>query len=123
MSVTLGTVLHTYKHAYPSAGSILTNFHLNIFFTAQKLTKLYKYMSSSLGSKLKFKPHNGGDHFWEKEKQTPAWCSVDLSSWQEQIIQSKGWVSIDRGVVAALPSTTPRPVHKSSTDDSGPPLC
>ena len=47
----------------------------------------------------------------------------DLSSWQEQIIQSKGWVSIDRSVVAALPSTTPRPVHKSSTDDLGPPLC
>ena len=33
---------------------------------------------------------------------------------------SKGWVSIDRSVVAALPSTTPRPVHKSSTDDLGP---
>jgi len=26
-------------------------------------------------------------------------------------------------VVAALPSTTPRPVHKSSTDDLGPPPC
>ena len=40
-----------------------------------------------------------------------------------QIIQSKGWVSIDRSMVAALPSTTPRPAHKSSTDDLGPPLC
>ena len=26
-------------------------------------------------------------------------------------------------MVAALPSTTPRPVHKSSTDDLGPPPC
>ena len=26
-------------------------------------------------------------------------------------------------MVAALPSTTPRPAHKSSTDDLGPPLC
>ena len=35
----------------------------------------------------------------------------------------RGWVSIDRGVIAALLSTTPRPVHKSSTDNLGPPLC
>ena len=33
------------------------------------------------------------------------------------------WVSTDRGVIAALLSTTLRPVHKSSTDDLGPPLC
>ena len=47
----------------------------------------------------------------------------DLSSWQDKSSSQKGWVSIDRSVVAALPSTTPRPVHKSSTDDLGPPLC
>ena len=35
----------------------------------------------------------------------------------------RGWVSIDRGVIAALLSTTPPTVHKSSTDDLGPPLC
>ena len=49
--------------------------------------------------------------------------SSDLSSWQDKSPSQKGWVSIDRSVVAALPSTTPRPVHKSSTDDLGPPLC
>ena len=30
----------------------------------------------------------------------------------------KGWVSTDRSMGTALPSTTPRPVRKSSTDDS-----
>ena len=48
---------------------------------------------------------------------------LDLSSWQDKSSSRKGWVSIDRSVVAALPSTTPRPVHKSSTDDLGSPLC
>ena len=47
----------------------------------------------------------------------------DLSSWQDKSSSQKGWVSIDRSMVAALPSTTPRPAHKSSTDDLGPPLC
>ena len=51
----------------------------------------------------------------------PPWD--DLSSWQDKSSSQKGWVSIDRSVVAALPSTTPWPVHKSSTDDLGPPLC
>ena len=60
---------------------------------------------------------------WTRPAKSSPRQSDDLSSWQEQIIQSKGWVSIDRSVVAALPSTTPRPVHKSSTDDLGPPLC
>ena len=32
--------------------------------------------------------------------------------------QAEGWVSTDRSVVTALPSTTPRQVPKSSTDDS-----
>ena len=32
--------------------------------------------------------------------------------------RAKGWVSTDRSVVTALPSTTPRQVRKSSTDDS-----
>ena len=32
--------------------------------------------------------------------------------------QAKGWVSTDRSVVTALPSTTPRQVPKSSTYDS-----
>ena len=49
--------------------------------------------------------------------------SDDLSSWQDKSSSQKGWVSIDRSMVAALPSTTPRPAHKSSTDDLGPPLC
>ena len=80
-----------------------------------RLAALHPFQSKSLN-------HKSGPLFWEK-KNRPAWCSDDLSSWQEQIIQSKGWVSIDRSVVAALPSTTPRPVHKSSTDDLGPPLC
>ena len=40
------------------------------------------------------------------------------AQWTNQPVQ-RGWVSIDRSVVAALPSTTPRPVHKSSTDDFG----
>ena len=54
----------------------------------------------------------------------PNWPNVgDLSSWQDKSPSQKGWVSIDRSVVAALPSTTPRPVHKSSTDDLGHPLC
>ena len=39
-----------------------------------------------------------------KHTQTHAVCT--------QICQSNGWVSIDRSVVAALPSTTPWPVHK-----------
>ena len=47
----------------------------------------------------------------------------DLSNWQDKSSSQKGWVSIDRSVVAALPSTTPRPGHTSSTDDLGPPLC
>ena len=55
--------------------------------------------------------------------QSPCGCVDDLSSWQDKSSSQKGWVSIDRSVVAALPSTTPRPVHKSSTDDLGPPLC
>ena len=44
----------------------------------------------------------------------------DLSSWQDKSSSQKGWVSIDRSMVAALPSTTPRPAHKSSTDGLGP---
>ena len=43
----------------------------------------------------------------------------DLSNWQDKSSSQKGWVSIDRNVVVALPSTTPWPVHKSSTDDLG----
>lgn len=62
-------------------------------------------------------------YFFLPEK--PLWFDLleDLSSWQDKSSSQKGWVSIDRSVVAALPSTTPRPVHKSSTDDLGPPPC
>jgi hypothetical protein len=38
-------------------------------------------------------------------------------------LQSKGLVSIDRSVVAALLSTTPRPRARSSTNDFTPPHC
>ena len=42
-------------------------------------------------------------------------AKVGWSSWQDKSSSQKGWVSIDCSVVAALLSTTTRPVHKSST--------
>lgn len=47
----------------------------------------------------------------------PLFRLTDLSSWQDKSSSQKGWDSKDRSVVAALPWTSPRLVHKSSTDD------
>lgn len=55
-----------------------------------------------VNSSLKVFPHKHFGHRLQMQTNLPVY----------------GWVSIDRSMVAALLSTTPRQVHKSSTDDS-----
>jgi hypothetical protein len=43
---------------------------------------------------------------------------VSVTDFYLRILQARGWVSTDRSVATALPSTTPRPVPKSSADNS-----
>ena len=57
--------------------------------------------------------------FFELKKLNRRLVQADKNKSSSQ----RRWVSTDRGVIAALLSTTLRPVHKSSTDDLGPPLC
>ena len=85
--------------------------------------KIEKYIISKSLDKQKIKPHNKETiktntkclrrQFTHHTGTT--WAKVGWSSWQDKSSSQKGWVSIDCSVVAALLSTTTRPVHKSST--------
>lgn len=55
-----------------------------------------------------------------RSRSRPVARTGDMPVQSGQISQSKGLVSIDRSVVAALLSTTPRPRPRSSTNDLAP---
>ena len=58
----------------------------------------------------------------DQQASTTKRCGRNARLKRGQISESRGLVSIDRSVVAALLSTTPRPRARSSADDFTPPL-
>ena len=62
-------------------------------------------------------------HVWRQFFELKKFNRRLVQADKDKSSSQRGWVSRDRGVIAALLDTTPRPVHKSSTDDLGPPLC
>ena len=92
------------------------------------LEKIFK-MSMSEGSSLRLRKFFQDEHVWGQFLEVAKITLLRTNN--RRLVQAdknksssqRRWVSTDRGVIAALLSTTLRPVHKSSTDDLGPPLC
>ena len=105
------------------------------FFYLRKFSQVPIPRDSSFTLTFRVKALNNNSSLWtvfylcQKVHPPGQFFNLEKNHWRlvqadkDKSSSQRGWVSIDRGVIAALLSTTPRPVHKSSTDDLGPPLC
>ena len=107
------------------SGSRILEFFFQLFNTKrdQQSQGILRFYEKKFTNKKGRGPETNPELCPKNESSEKPSTSEDLSSWQDKSSSQKGWVSIDRSMVAALPSTTPRPAHKSSTDDLGSALC